>query len=69
MDADVARYLRQIKRKKLVTPKDGEHIGPCHFSKTGWAVWKSDRSCTCQPVKRPKDEDAAHDAFMAFANK
>lgn len=68
MDADVARYIREIKRRKLVVPKDGQQVGPCHYSKTGWAAWDERRSCTCQPVKKPKDEDAAYAAFDAWAN-
>lgn len=68
MDASVEATLRRIRRAKIVEPKDGQMAGPCHYSKTGWAVWNERKACTCEPVKRPKDEDAAYDAFNAWAN-
>jgi hypothetical protein len=68
MDASTAQIIRRIKRERIVTPGEGEHVGPCHYSKTGWAVWNGQRACTCKPVKRPKDEDAAYIAFDGWAN-
>jgi hypothetical protein len=62
------RIIRDIKRAKIVEPGEGEKVGPCHYSKTGWAVWSERRNCTCRPTKKPKDEDAAFVAFDAWAN-
>jgi hypothetical protein len=69
MDDDVLRFMREIRRRKIVQPDDGEHVGPCHFSKTGWAVWTKNRACSCKPARKPRDEDAATDAFVAWSNE
>ena len=68
MDASTQRIIREIKRAKIIEPSEGEHVGPCGYSKTGWAVWNDRRSCTCKPTKKPKNEDAAFAAFDAWAN-
>lgn len=42
--------------KPLAKPEDlqpGEYIDRCHWSPSGWAVWK-EGSCTCRPARKPK---------------
>lgn len=51
---DAAMEVRhQIQRAKIREPREDQHIGPCHWSKTGWAIVNSDGCCTCQPAKGP----------------
>lgn len=71
MDVGTARIIREIKRKRYVKPTADERVGPCHYSKSGWAVWRKEArgaSCTCLPARKPTDETAAYDAFDAWAN-
>jgi len=53
----VESTVNQIKRAKIRKPAGtNEFVGPCHWSKTGWAIWRRDgntESCTCQPAKKP----------------
>lgn len=44
---------RKIKRAKLREPGPDQYVDECHWSKTGWAIWNKDGSCTCQPAKAP----------------
>jgi hypothetical protein len=53
MDATVKSMLRQLNSKKIVKPGPGQHVAECYFSKTGFAVWNDDGSCTCNPAKEP----------------
>lgn len=48
-------FLRRIKREKIIEPRTefGEYVDKCPWSKTGWAVWKKDGSCTCRPAHDP----------------
>lgn len=45
--------IRQMKRAKIREPNDNQSVGPCHWSKTGWAIVESDGCCTCQPARSP----------------
>lgn len=53
--------------KRLAVPVDGEFVDECHYSRTGWAIWKrapvptDDCSsyCTCRPAKVPQGKLSA----------
>lgn len=45
--------IRQIQRAKIREPRDDQSVGPCQWSKTGWAIVECDGCCTCQPAKAP----------------
>lgn len=62
--SDIAKStLRHIKRAKIREPLDGQSVGPCHWSKTGWAIVESDGCCTCKPARAParKNSPAIND--------
>lgn len=50
------RWLRRIRREKITEPGPDQYVDQCHYSKTGWAVWNKDGSCTCKPARKPKAE-------------
>lgn len=55
--------------KRIYEPTEGEYVGVCHYSHTGWAIWKQPRVmgtekaradwsarrwCTCRPALAPE---------------
>lgn len=55
MDKAVERTLRQIRRAKIEMPRDGLVAGHCDYSRTGWALQKTNGACTCRPTPAPAD--------------
>lgn len=53
LDRSTRGLIRSIKRAKIREPLDGQSVGPCHWSKTGWAIVDSDGCCTCKPARKP----------------
>lgn len=61
IDADekiIREARRSIQRAKICEPGKGEYVDECHWSKTGWAIWKfgdmkHGHYCTCRPAKAP----------------
>lgn len=61
LDADeklIRDARRSIQRAKICEPGAGEYVDHCHWSKTGWAIWKSGDTkrgnyCTCRPANAP----------------
>lgn len=53
-DAEIRRLRREIASAPLCEPADGEYVGPCHWSRTQWAVYRSDGACTCRPANPPQ---------------
>jgi hypothetical protein len=50
---DIERITRRLKRMKIQQPGPGEYVDQCHWSKTGWAIWRIGGSCSCIPAKAP----------------
>ncbi len=63
MDAEsrrvVKRTIREIERRKIEKPENGQTVGLCHWSKTGYAIYNPDGSCTCKPARKPKEAACA----------
>lgn len=59
LDEFVERMVREIANAEIREPGDGESVGPCHWSRTGWAVKEADGSCTCKPASVPSGVRAA----------
>lgn len=55
----VSLYLQtkvQILRAPICEPIDGEYVDECHWSKTGWAIWR-DGCCSCRPALLPPEAE------------
>ena len=70
VDRAVKETLRYIRTAKIRKPTEGEHVGRCHWSRTGWAIHKSHGACTCEPARALRGDaqrkhDADYDARMA----
>jgi hypothetical protein len=58
VDAMVRRARREIHSAPICEPGPGEFVDECHWSKTGFAVWKiatevEGNYCTCRPALSP----------------
>jgi len=51
--AAIRRHIREIKNAPICEPGPGEHVGECHWSRTGWGIWRNDGGCTCRPANPP----------------
>lgn len=54
-DVWVQEFLRRIRKEKIRKPGPGQYVDYCQYSKTGWAVWTEDNTCTCKPAKAPSE--------------
>jgi hypothetical protein len=62
LDELIANARREIQQMPFSVPGKGEFYGECHWSRTGWAVWKMGDMqhgsyCTCRPTKNPHSTD------------
>jgi hypothetical protein len=55
-DPEIDPFIRRLNRKKIREVQPGQYVGPCYFSKTGWAICNTGGGCTCEPAKKPKCE-------------
>ena len=64
VDAMIRRARREIQRAPICEPSQGEFVDECHWSKTGFAIWKiatekHGNYCTCRPALAPSLEPLA----------
>lgn len=48
----IAEARRQFETAPICEPVGDEYVGECHWSRTGWAIWR-DGGCSCRPARRP----------------
>jgi len=53
-DAATRRVIREIRRAKIGQPGPNQYVGPCQWSRTGWAIWNKGGVCTCRPAEAPR---------------
>lgn len=58
LNAMARQWKREIGRAPICEPILDEYVGPCHWSRTGWAIWR-DGGCSCRPAVRPVCEEEA----------
>ena len=55
-DTFIEDFIREIETAPIRDIRDlaaDEHVGPCHYSRTGYAIQKLDGACTCEPAEPP----------------
>jgi hypothetical protein len=60
-DDYIEEYIRRIEEAPICEPGAGQHVGPCHWSRTGWAVWNDQGCCTCKPAIDPQAQLSPED--------
>jgi len=56
-EREANRWMRRLNRERIRTPGPHEYVDECHWSKTGWAIWRKDGACTCHPARKPALKD------------
>jgi hypothetical protein len=56
-NAIVRKLRREIRQAPICSPGPDEYVDYCHWSKTGWAIWKTDGGCSCRPAAAPQNAE------------
>lgn len=52
-DQFIKEMEHEIATRPICEPASGEYVDFCPYSRTGWAVYRPDGQCSCQPALEP----------------